>query len=107
MGISLSEAEFSVAASFISHISNISCVFKIIQEGRCALVTSFALFKYMALYSLIQFSSVLILLYVSIIHYLFLKLDLFEIRDLQIIHPPTDKIRYKLKLFLISINHDL
>lgn len=38
-----------------------------VREGRCALVTSFALFKYMALYSLIQFASVLILYTVSII----------------------------------------
>ena len=31
------------------------------REGRCALVTSFGVFKYMALYSMIQFASVLIL----------------------------------------------
>lgn len=35
------------------------------REGRCSLVTSFSLFRYMALYSLIQFCSVIILYTVS------------------------------------------
>ncbi|KAJ9581483.1 hypothetical protein L9F63_023341, partial [Diploptera punctata] len=61
IGISLSEAEASVAAPFTSRVANITCVLKLIQEGRCALVTSFGIFKYMALYSLIQFITVLIL----------------------------------------------
>ncbi|XP_031422205.1 cation-transporting ATPase 13A2 isoform X2 [Clupea harengus] len=61
VGVSLSEAEASVASPFTSNTDNISCVPLLIREGRCALVTSFALFKYMALYSLIQFASVLIL----------------------------------------------
>ena len=61
VGVSLSEAEASVAAPFTSSISNISCIPKLIKEGRCALTTSFGVFKYMALYSFIQFISVLIL----------------------------------------------
>ncbi len=61
VGISLSEAEASVAAPFTSKIQNISCVPQVIKEGRAALVTSFGVFKYMALYSMIQFTSVLIL----------------------------------------------
>lgn len=36
------------------------------REGRCSLDTSFSVFKYMALYSLTQFISVLILYTVSI-----------------------------------------
>ncbi|VDH94161.1 cation-transporting ATPase 13A3/4/5 [Mytilus galloprovincialis] len=60
-GISLSEAEASVAAPFTSHIPNIECVVTVMREGRCALATSFGCFKYMALYSFIQFISVLIL----------------------------------------------
>ncbi|XP_074500677.1 polyamine-transporting ATPase 13A2 isoform X1 [Sebastes fasciatus] len=59
-GISLSEAEASIASPFTSKIQNISCVPLLIREGRCSLVTSFSLFRYMALYSLIQFCSVLI-----------------------------------------------
>ncbi|KAG1672905.1 putative cation-transporting ATPase 13A3 [Nymphon striatum] len=61
VGISLSDAEASVAAPFTSKIQNITCVPKLIKEGRCALVTAFGIFKYMALYSMVQFISVLIL----------------------------------------------
>ena len=58
VGVSLSEAEASVAAPFTSHIFDISCVPALIKEGRAALVTSFCCFKYMSLYSAIQFTSV-------------------------------------------------
>ncbi|XP_050298965.1 polyamine-transporting ATPase 13A3-like isoform X3 [Anthonomus grandis grandis] len=61
VGVSLSTTEASVAAPFTSGIPDISCLVRLILEGRCALVTSFATFKYMALYSLIQFISILIL----------------------------------------------
>ncbi|XP_025059474.1 cation-transporting ATPase 13A2 isoform X3 [Alligator sinensis] len=61
VGISLSEAEASVASPFTSRIPNIECVPLVIREGRCSLVTSFGVFKYMALYSLVQFVSVLLL----------------------------------------------
>ncbi|CAG0885909.1 unnamed protein product [Cyprideis torosa] len=61
VGISLSESEASVAAPFTSRVPDITCVPTLIQEGRCALTTSFAVFKYMALYSIVQFVSVLIL----------------------------------------------
>lgn len=61
VGVSLSEAEASVAAPFTSAVPNISCIPSLVKEGRCALATSFGVFKYMALYSMIQFASVLIL----------------------------------------------
>ncbi|XP_021361034.1 cation-transporting ATPase 13A2-like isoform X2 [Mizuhopecten yessoensis] len=61
VGISLSEAEASIAAPFTSSIPHIECVYTVIREGRAALTTSFACFKYMALYSFIQFVSVMIL----------------------------------------------
>ena len=64
-GISLSDAEASVASPFTSRTPNIQCVPIVIREGRAALVTSFSVFKYMALYSIIQFVSVLILYTVS------------------------------------------
>uniref|UniRef100_A0A1B6M8G3 Cation-transporting P-type ATPase C-terminal domain-containing protein n=1 Tax=Graphocephala atropunctata TaxID=36148 RepID=A0A1B6M8G3_9HEMI len=60
-GISLSEAESSVASPFTSRDPNIECTVKVIREGRAALVTSFGIFKYMAAYSLTQFVSVMIL----------------------------------------------
>lgn len=58
VGISLSEAEASVAAPFTSRVFDITCVPEVIREGRAALVTSFSCFKYMSLYSAIQFCSV-------------------------------------------------
>ena len=57
VGVSLSEAEASVAAPFTSRVFDISCVPELIREGRTALVTSFCCFKYMSLYSAIQFTS--------------------------------------------------
>lgn len=81
-GISLSNAEASVAAPFTSHKQDIECVLEVIRQGRAALVTSFSCFKYMgmltvalsrvdkshnlprlspALYSMIQFGSVTLL----------------------------------------------
>ncbi|XP_055481132.1 probable cation-transporting ATPase 13A4 isoform X3 [Psammomys obesus] len=54
VGISLSEQEASVASPFTSKTPNIECVPHLIKEGRAALVTSFCMFKYMALYSMIQ-----------------------------------------------------
>ncbi|KAF0294031.1 putative cation-transporting ATPase 13A3 [Amphibalanus amphitrite] len=61
VGISLSEAEASVAAPFTSKVADITCVPTVMREGRCALTTSFGTFQYMALYSLVQFVSVLLL----------------------------------------------
>ncbi|XP_075882628.1 polyamine-transporting ATPase 13A2 isoform X2 [Nelusetta ayraudi] len=61
VGVSLSEAEASVASPFTSKSADISCVPLVIREGRCSLITSFSLFRYMAMYSLIQFCSVLVL----------------------------------------------
>ena len=64
-GISLSEAEASVASPFTSKVPNITCVPHLLAEGRAALTTSFSVFKYMALYSLILFASVSMLYWVS------------------------------------------
>uniref|UniRef100_A0A7M4F345 Cation-transporting ATPase n=1 Tax=Crocodylus porosus TaxID=8502 RepID=A0A7M4F345_CROPO len=60
-GISLSEQEASVASPFTSQIPNIECVPELIREGRAALVASFAVFKYLTLYGLIQFIGTLLL----------------------------------------------
>ncbi|KAF8633276.1 hypothetical protein AX17_004451 [Amanita inopinata Kibby_2008] len=81
VGISLSEAEASVAAPFTSSTPDIGCVLEIVKEGRAALVTSFSCFKYMALYSLIQFTSVSLLYSFasSLGDFQFLYIDLFLI----------------------------
>lgn len=64
-GISLSEAEASVASAFTSKKYSIECVPTVIREGRTSLVTSFGLFRYIAAYALTQTISVLILYSVS------------------------------------------
>lgn len=81
VGISLSEAEASVAAPFTSRRFDISCVLDVLAEGRCALTTSFGCFKYMSMYSTIQFVTVTILYtYGSNIgDFQFLWIDLFLI----------------------------
>uniref|UniRef100_A0A8D0MH61 Cation-transporting ATPase n=1 Tax=Sus scrofa TaxID=9823 RepID=A0A8D0MH61_PIG len=78
VGISLSEQEASVASPFTSKTPNIECVPHLIKEGRAALVTSFCMFKYMALYSMIQYVGVLLLYWEtnSLSNYQFLFQDL-------------------------------
>jgi len=63
VGVSLSEAEASIAAPFTSKIQDISCIPNLLREGKSALATSYQAFKYMALYSVIQSTSVTILYY--------------------------------------------
>ncbi|VDN51438.1 unnamed protein product [Dracunculus medinensis] len=78
-GISLSEAEASIAAPFTSSVPDIRCVPMIIREGRAALVTSFGVFKYMAGYSLTQFITIIHLYWIStnLTDFQFLYIDLF------------------------------
>ncbi|KAJ2748000.1 hypothetical protein GGI20_000087 [Coemansia sp. BCRC 34301] len=81
VGISLSEAEASVAAPFTSRTDNICCITQLLTEGRCSIATSFGCFKYMALYSMIQFTTCC-LLYVYNVNLTdgqFLYADLFTI----------------------------
>lgn len=86
VGISLSEAEASVAAPFTSRKFDISCVIEVIKEGRSSLVTSFSCFKYMSLYSAIQFITVTILYKrgTNLGDFQFLYIDLFLILPLAI-----------------------
>jgi len=84
IGISLSEAETSIAAPFTSSIPDISCVIQVLQEGRCALSTSLESFKFMALYSMIQFTTVTTLYMIgsNLKDIQFLTIDLFTILPL-------------------------
>ncbi|KAJ2302297.1 hypothetical protein IWW55_003482, partial [Coemansia sp. RSA 2706] len=81
IGLSLSEAEASVAAPFTSRIADISSVIRLLKEGRCSIATSFACFKYMALYSMIQFTTCCILYGydVNLTNGQYLFIDLFTI----------------------------
>ncbi|KAJ2093025.1 hypothetical protein IW138_000739 [Coemansia sp. RSA 986] len=86
VGLSLSEAEASVAAPFTSHSTDIQCVLDVIREGRAALVTSFSCFKFMAIYSIVQFTSVSMLYKFggNLGDFQFLFLDLFIIVPLAV-----------------------
>ncbi|KAM3834870.1 putative cation-transporting ATPase 13A4 isoform 2-T2 [Vipera latastei] len=77
-GISLSQQDASVASPFTSKVPTIQCVPELIRHGRAALVTSFCMFKYMALFSLASYIGVLLLYWQlnSFANYQFLFLDL-------------------------------
>nr|XP_019012720.1 cation-transporting ATPase 13A3/4/5 [Kwoniella pini CBS 10737]OCF51501.1 cation-transporting ATPase 13A3/4/5 [Kwoniella pini CBS 10737] len=115
VGVSLSEAEASVAAPFTSRIPDIGCMVEIIKEGRAALVTSFSCFKYMALYSMIQFTTVTLLYSFasSLGDFQFLYIDLFVIIPIAVamgrtlpypkIHPKRPTASLVSRRVLISI----
>ena len=86
VGLSLSEAEASIAAPFTSKIPNISPMIKLLREGRTSLVTSFQVFKFMALYSMIQFTSVVILYQINsnLAPWDYLFIDLFVVIPLSL-----------------------
>ncbi|KAF8313138.1 Ca-transporting ATPase [Clavulina sp. PMI_390] len=108
VGISLSEAEASVAAPFTSSRPDISCVIEVIKEGRAALVTSFSCFKYMALYSIIQFTTITLLYSFasSLGDFQFLYIDLFIIIPIAVTmgrtHPYTSIHRKQPTASLVS-----
>jgi len=87
IGISLSLEDASIASNFTSNIPDISCLIKLFQEGKASFITSIQCFKYMILYSMIQFVSVTFLMIVGT--YLsdnqFLSIDLFLIFPLAIL----------------------
>jgi cation-transporting ATPase 13A3/4/5 len=87
VGVSLSIEEASIAAHFTSNKPDISCLSILFIEGKASLVTSIQCFKFMMLYSIIQFSSVTILLMLD--SYLsdnqFLMSDLFLIFPLALL----------------------
>ncbi|CAD6193517.1 unnamed protein product [Caenorhabditis auriculariae] len=90
-GISLSDAEASIAAPFTSKVADIRCVPTVISEGRAALVTSFGVFKYMAGYSLTQFLTVMQLYWISTIltDGQFMYIDLFLITTFAVLFGNT------------------
>ena len=91
VGISLSTEEASIAAPFTSSIPDISCVINLLREGKSALVTSIQTFKYMMLYSMVQFISASILMcnnsYLS--DWQFMASDMFIIIPLAFFIPLT------------------
>ena len=85
VGVSLSPEEASIAASFTSKVPDVSCIFELLREGKCSLTTSIQTFKYMMLYSMIQFICVtLVMISISYLtDFQFLVSDLFIIFPLE------------------------
>jgi cation-transporting ATPase 13A3/4/5 len=83
VGVSLSPDEASIAAPFTSNIPDISCLIKLFREGKASLVSSIQTFKYMMIYSIIQFVSVTILM----VFKSYLTDNQFLVSDLFIIFP--------------------
>ena len=83
VGVSLSPEEASIAAHFTSKIPDISCLITLLREGKASLVTSIQTFKYMMMYSFIQFFSVTLLM----IYQSYLSDSQFLVSDIFIIFP--------------------
>ena len=62
VGISLSQEEASIAAPFTSTESDISCIINVLNQGKCALITSVEIFKYMIVFSLTEYFSMILML---------------------------------------------
>ena len=79
IGLSLSKAESSIAAPFTS--SSLSSIISILQEGRCTLVSTYQCFKFMMIYSVIQFTSAIMLYYenTNLTDFQYLYQDLFNV----------------------------
>ena len=99
IGVSLSEEEASIAAPFTSKNQNISCLVPLLKEGKSSLVTSIQTFKYMMMYSLVQFIAVTLVMvlrsYLSEIQYL--SVDIFIIIPLAFFIPATGPYKFLTK----------
>jgi len=97
VGVSLSQAEASVAAPFTSNICDITSLLVLLKNGRSSIVSSFVSFKFMSLYSLVQFTS-LSFLYTfgsTFSDWQFIYIDLFIILPLGILmngHEPAKSL---------------
>jgi len=65
-GIALSEAEASVVSPFTSRTKSIQSVVDLLREGRCALATSFACFKFIILYGQLFSIVKMVILYYAV-----------------------------------------
>ena len=91
VGISLSEAEASIAAPFTSKVQDIRCVIQLLIEGKAAITTTFQAFKFIELYSVIQLVSCTLLYSIgsNITDTQFLYIDLVALVPLSVVQAWT------------------
>ena len=63
VGVSLSQEEASIAAPFTSTNPDIKCIIEVLNQGKCALVTSVEIFKYMIIFSLTEFFAMSLMMF--------------------------------------------
>ena len=85
VSVSLSAEEASIAANFTSKKPDVYCIYELLREGKCSLTTSIQTFKYMMLYSMIQFICVtLCMIFITYLSdFQYLVSDLFIIFPLE------------------------
>ena len=99
VSVSLSEGEASIAGHFNSKINDVSCVFELLIEGKCSLSTSMCTFKFMMLYSIIQFFClILMMVYNTYLNdYQFFFIDILLVFPLEVflaIQKPSSELTY-------------
>ena len=99
VSVSLSEGEASIAGHFNSRINDVSCVFELLIEGKCSLSTSMCTFKFMMLYSIIQFFClILMMVYNTYLNdYQFFFIDILLVFPLEVflaIQKPSSDLTY-------------
>ena len=65
VGVSLGSAEASMASHFTYTKHDISCLFHLLKEGKCALSASIQTFKFMIMYSILCYIAAIFLMYHS------------------------------------------
>ena len=65
VGVSLGSAEASMASHFTYTKHDISCLFHLLREGKCALSASIQTFKFMIMYSILCYIAAIFLMYHS------------------------------------------
>ncbi|EFC37639.1 cation translocating P-type ATPase [Naegleria gruberi] len=91
VGISLSE-EISVAAPFTSLKPTVGSMVTVIREGRASLLTFFQIFKFIALYSIVQIMTIVVLLSrnCNFVDFQFLFIDLIVVMPTTLLMTRTD-----------------
>ncbi|XP_044148500.1 probable cation-transporting ATPase 13A5 [Bufo gargarizans] len=107
-GISLSNLEASMASPFTSNIPNIQCVPKLLKEGRNTFVAAICLFKFLIMFTLIQFVCIILLFWKNTLlgnyHYLMqdIAISVTVILTMSLTGPASKLAPYRPAISLLS-----